>query len=244
MARRVRLFLFITILSIVGVDFRLAGQAALAAGLDKKGEADAKEATRLFKQGLYEKAAPIYAKLSVDYPDMVVFERNLGACYYHLRKPEPAVSNLQRYLGHKKNIEAQDKATVDRWIDEMEKLRAQDEVEKLRAQNEADAVKLKPQPSLTQAEQPPETKTAESLGPDLARKPNDTENKPSGLDLSDKSRESDTTETGSPFYKKWWFWTGVGAVVAAGVVTAVALSSGKGSSNVPASALGNQGAFQ
>jgi hypothetical protein len=28
-----------------------------------------------------------------------------------------------------------------------------------------------------------------------------------------------------PIYKRWWFWTGIGAVVAGGVVTAVVLSS-------------------
>jgi hypothetical protein len=28
-----------------------------------------------------------------------------------------------------------------------------------------------------------------------------------------------------PAYKRWWFWTGIGAVVAGGVVTAVVLSS-------------------
>jgi hypothetical protein len=232
MASRLGLALFIITLSIVGVDFPLVGQTALAAGLDKKGEADAKKATQLFKEGHYEEAAPIYAKLSVDYPDMDVFERNLGACFYHLRQPEPALSNLRHYLGRKKNIGVEDKATVERWIDEMEKLRAQNE-----------AAIVLPQPSLTQAKQPTETKAAESPGRDLATKPKDTENKPSGLDLSDKSRESDTTETGSPYYKKWWFWGAVGAVVTAGVVTAVALSSGKGGSNVPASALGNQGAF-
>lgn len=80
--------------------------------------------------------------------------------------------------------------------------------------------------------------------PILTKQSDGTESKPHGLDLSDKSKENDTTETGSPFYKKWWFWGTVGAVVVAGVVTAVVLSSGKGSSNVPASALGNQGAFQ
>jgi hypothetical protein len=31
-------------------------------------------------------------------------------------------------------------------------------------------------------------------------------------------------EPASPFYKKWWFWTGVGAVVVAGTVTAVVLA--------------------
>ena len=127
------------------------------------------------------------------------------------------------FRSRKKNIGAEDKATVERWIDDMEKLRAQ---------NEAAAVAPKPQPTLTQAEQPLETKPAESLGPDLAPKPKETENKPQGIDLTDKSREKDTAQTGSPFYKKWWFWTGVG-VVAAGAVATILIA---GRSNGPCSA--------
>jgi hypothetical protein len=43
-----------------------------------------------------------------------------------MRRPEPALSNLRDYLAHKKNdITADDKQEVERWIDEMEKLRAQ-----------------------------------------------------------------------------------------------------------------------
>jgi hypothetical protein len=30
---------------------------------------------------------------------------------------------------------------------------------------------------------------------------------------------------GLPFYKTWWFWTGVGAVVVAGTVTAIILAT-------------------
>jgi hypothetical protein len=44
-------------------------------------------------------------------------------------------------------------------------------------------------------------------------------------------------------YKRWWFWTGLGAVVAAGVVTAVVLSSGS-SKGIPGTKLGNQPIFQ
>ena len=33
-------------------------------------------------------------------------------------------------------------------------------------------------------------------------------------------------EAESPFYKKWWFWTLVGAAVAGGVVAGVVLTSG------------------
>jgi tetratricopeptide (TPR) repeat protein len=46
-----------------------------------------------------------------------------------------------------------------------------------------------------------------------------------------------------PVYKRWWFWTGLGAVVAAGVVTAVVLSSGS-SKGIPGTKLGNQPIFQ
>jgi hypothetical protein len=43
-----------------------------------------------------------------------------------MRRPEPALSNLRDYLAHKKNdITADDKQEVERWIDEMEKLRVQ-----------------------------------------------------------------------------------------------------------------------
>jgi tetratricopeptide (TPR) repeat protein len=115
MARRIGM-LFIVLLALAG--------PALATGWDAKGEAEAKEATRLFNLGKYEEAAPIYAKLAVDYPDMVVFLRNLGACNYYMGKPEPALSSLRRYLKLRTDIKPEDKATVERWIDEMEKLRA------------------------------------------------------------------------------------------------------------------------
>ncbi len=124
MAHR-RVVLVVTVLAAVGANLPQFHSTALAAGLDQKGEADAKQATRLYKQGQYEEAAQIFSRLSVDYPDMEIFDRNLGACFYHLRKPEPALSNLRRYLGRRKDIAPDDKAVVDRWIDEMEQLRAQ-----------------------------------------------------------------------------------------------------------------------
>jgi hypothetical protein len=94
-------------------------------GLDAAGQADAKEAMRLYKQGLYEDAAKLFAKLSVDYPHMLVFERNLGACYYYLKRPDPAISNLRDYLARKKDITADDRQVVEGWIAQMEGLRSQ-----------------------------------------------------------------------------------------------------------------------
>ncbi|MGB8296536.1 MAG: hypothetical protein WCG85_14005 [Polyangia bacterium] len=125
MAPRLKLLWLVVAFSAVAANLPRLESAAFAAGLDAKGEATAKEASGLYRQGLYEDAAKLFAKLVVDYPDMLIFERSLGACFYYLRKPEPALSNLRNYLVHRKDIPADDKAVVDRWIDEMEKLRAQ-----------------------------------------------------------------------------------------------------------------------
>ena len=98
---------------------------AHAAELDKKAKADAKEATAYYKEGRYEEAARIFLRLGVANPDALVFVRNLGACYYYLRRAEPALSNLRDYVHRKKNIEDDDRAEVERWIREMELFRAE-----------------------------------------------------------------------------------------------------------------------
>lgn len=99
--------------------------SASAAELDKKSKADAKEAMLLYKEGHYEDAAKIFVNLSVGHPDMLVFVRNLGACYYYLRRNEPALSNLRDYVHRKKDITADDRAEVEGWIGELERFRGQ-----------------------------------------------------------------------------------------------------------------------
>jgi hypothetical protein len=198
MASRLASFLFIVTLSVVGVTLAPIHNTALAAGLDQKGTADAKEATQLYKQGRYEDAAQIFAKLSLDYPDMEVFERNLGACFYYLRQPEPALSNLRHYLSRKKDITSDDKSVVDRWIDEMESLRAY-----YAATNVVQPVQAGPGPLPGQA---------------------GMANQPAGVDLKGNPASGNSAEAGTPIYKTWWFWTGAVAIVAAGTVTAILLA--------------------
>jgi tetratricopeptide (TPR) repeat protein len=98
---------------------------AVAAEMDKNAKADAKTAMRLYKEGNYEDAAKIFVKLSVAYPDMLVFVRNLGACYYYMRRYEPALSNLRDYEHRKKDIAPDDRAEIAGWIGEMERIRDQ-----------------------------------------------------------------------------------------------------------------------
>jgi hypothetical protein len=98
---------------------------ALAAGLGAKETARAKQARQLYKEGKYADAAKIFSDLSAERPDVLVFTRNLGACYYYLRRPEPALSNLREYLQRAADIAPDDRAEVERWIAEMERLRDQ-----------------------------------------------------------------------------------------------------------------------
>ena len=69
---------------------------------------------------------------------------------------------------------------------------------------------------------------------------------PAGVDLSKAASPPPVAQdsSASPFYARWWFWTGVGAIVVAGTVTAIALSK-RGSENLTAgSPLGTQPVFQ
>jgi tetratricopeptide (TPR) repeat protein len=125
MARSLRVVLLGLLLAGSALNLPMATRLASAAELDKKGSADANEAIGLYKQGRYEEAAKIFVRLSVAHPDMLVFVRNIGACYYYLRRNDPALSNLREYLARKKNIAADDRAEVEGWIAELEHLRRQ-----------------------------------------------------------------------------------------------------------------------
>ena len=221
MASRLGLPLFVSTLVICLTSAQPPG-TALAAGLDERGEAKAKEASQLYKQGHYEEAASIFAKLSVEYPDMVIFERNLGACFYYLRKPEPALSNLRRYLSLKKNIAPDDKAVVDRWIEEMEKLRAQGLPPEVSPATPKESTTQPTEPFPAHASPASETPPIPLPQPQV---PSDVPAPPAArVDLSGSAASGEPALSSHRFYKTWWFWTGAAAVVVAGTVTAILLA--------------------
>jgi hypothetical protein len=118
-----RLSIGIAIGSALCLSVPLCAGRALAAGLTAKETAKAKQAKQLYKEGEYEQAAKLFSSLSSDHPEMLVFTRNLGACYYYLRRPEPALSNLREYLRREQDITPEDRSEVEGWMAEMEKLR-------------------------------------------------------------------------------------------------------------------------
>jgi hypothetical protein len=250
-----RLILVVVALSLAAATLPPLESAAFAAGLDAKGRAVAKEASGLYRQGRYEDAAKLFAELIVDHPDMPIFERSLGACFYYLRKPEPALSNLRNYLLHRDDVPADDKAIVDRWIDEMEKLRAQNAAAAAAAAVPTPAVSAEaplpmpaapaageaaPAPSPVAAPAVPAAEPVAMPPAPAAAPATDLPPSRAAQDLSGPPAAGNSPAEARPFYKRWWFWGTVGAVVAAGAVTAVVLSTGKGGSNVPPTPLGNQ----
>jgi len=116
-------FLGITLAGLM-LSLPIANGAALAADLSDEENADGTTALRLYKEGRYEDAVKTFVALSVAHPDMLVFIRNTGACYYYLRKTAPALSSLREYLLKKKDITPEDQAEVQGWIAEIEQLRS------------------------------------------------------------------------------------------------------------------------
>jgi tetratricopeptide (TPR) repeat protein len=110
-------------LAAIGGALSIRESQALATTLTAKDNAKAKQARQLYKEGQYEDAAKLFSSLSTDYPDKLAFTRNLGACYYHLRRPEPAISNLREYLRLVQNLSPADRSEVEGWIAEMEQFR-------------------------------------------------------------------------------------------------------------------------
>jgi len=119
-------------LSVVLLGFMVSGSAltlpmverrAFAAALTQTEIDDGNKALRLYKEGRNEEAAKVFESLSVAHPEMPVFVRNVGACYYYLRRTDTALSYLREYLLRKKDIGPDDRAEVERWIAELEQMR-------------------------------------------------------------------------------------------------------------------------
>ncbi len=163
---------------------------AFAAKRADKHEIDARQA---FAAGRYQEALNLYAEL---YADKVhpTYLRNIGRCYQNLKQPEKAINAFRDYLRQAKGVNDAERAEVEGYIAEMEKLQAQQEEA---ARPPQPVVQPQPQPtgptSPTPQPQPADnTLVTQPLPPPPPPEP-------------------------KPFYKKAWFWGVVGAVVVVGV---------------------------
>jgi tetratricopeptide (TPR) repeat protein len=222
------------------------GLAPLAQGaVDDKVAAKAhyEAATRLYDVHEYGDALREYKAGYLTRPDPS-FLFNIGQCYKKLGMPEQAREFFREYL-KKAPSDDPNRSQAESRIRELTNLEnakaekpaantaaphtAQTAPEVLEGGKSATTAPSEQSPGLPFSAAP-----AISLGTD-----------PAGVDLS-------ATALGQPdraapaYYKTWWFWTGVSAVVVAGTVTAVLLSrgGGGGSPNVPGTTLGTRTVLQ
>ena len=124
---------------------------------------------------------------------------NQGRCYEQSGQNDLAVSRFREYLRKAPSLSSEHVEAVNRRIDELQR----------QASNRA-----APAPTVinlvSPAAPPPQTQVP-APAPSAAR----------SAELVSAPQPAPVND--SPVYARWWFWTGVGAVVVGGVVTAVLL---------------------
>jgi hypothetical protein len=215
-----RLGVVATVLStfLVAAVPMVAARDARAAKTDNATEMKAREA---FAAGRYDEALELFAKLYAQtlHP---VYLRNIGRCHQKMHQPDQAIDKFNEYLVKEKKISADERKEIDGYIKEMETLRDEQARQKtppppppvtpINAGNNPP-----PPPNYNYYPPPPPPQTGTTSGTLIA--------------------QPGPSQGDAPIYKKWWFWTGIGAVVVTTVIVAVVLSSGTSRPDCPAVAL-------
>ena len=187
----------------------VASAALLSAASNAMGantESKERAAKKACLVGDVEKGVEILADLYVDTNDSV-YLYNQGRCFEQNGKNDQAVLRFKEYLRKAKKLPKTETDAVLQKIDELQGTAGQREA----------------QPAPVPAAQPsaapaPAAPVASAVPPSAAVA---TTPDPLGIQRSAPPPEP---QESPPVYKRWWFWTGIGAVVAGGVVTGVLLS--------------------
>jgi tetratricopeptide (TPR) repeat protein len=170
--------------------------AALAAG--KQTDKREVEARKAFAAGKYQEALDLFTDLYAAKPHPT-YLRNVGRCYQNLKQPEKAINAFRDYLRQAKDLKTAERNEVNGFIAEMEALQKQQKVEA--------AALAAPPPSA-----PPPVPLVPAVPP-VAPEEHGQAN--AALLTSPPAVEP---EASTPIYKKAWFWSVVGVVVAGAVV--------------------------
>src|ERR1700690_4369085 len=171
------------------------------------------KARESFAAGRYDEALQTFAKLYAEtlHP---VYLRNIGRCHQKMREPQKAIDAFTDYLAKTKTgkdkITPDERTEIEGYIKDMETLR--------------DAPTAKPAEPAAAAPVTPLNGTPTTASPILAQpapQPTAASNPAATI-----TAPPPTEEPSHAFYTRWWFWTGVGAVVAGGVGAAIVLSAG------------------
>jgi len=180
----------------------IAASNAMGANVESK-ERAAKKACLV---GDVEKGVGMLADLYVDTNDPV-YLYNQGRCFEQNGKNAQAVLRFKEYLRKAKKLPQTETDAV------LEKI---SELQGTAGQHEGQPVPVPAaQPSAAAA---PAAPAAAAIPPSAA-----VAIAPAPLGIQQSAPPPQPQES-PPVYKRWWFWTGIGAVVAGGVVTGVLLS--------------------
>jgi tetratricopeptide (TPR) repeat protein len=201
------------------------GPVALSAEGDKAAaRAHYETASRLYEVREYAEALKEFKSAYVSRPDPV-FLFNIGQCLRKLDRNSEALDFFQQFL-KKTAPDDRNRAAAEARIRDIETGHSSD-----------------PESSAkTDASTPSGVSPAVALPVPAAVIPAPQVSQPAGVDLSVPASTGEPPAS-KPIYRKWWFWTGVGAVVVAGAVTAAVLASGGNSTSVPGSSLGARPVF-
>ena len=205
----------------------LAGLARVAQAADDRREL---EGRALFAKGEYSQALDVFAKLFAEKSDPI-YLRNIGRCYQKLRQPEKAIDSFREYL-RRSRVKPREREEVDGFIREMQELQAAQAAQAPQARTEPTPARGDNESSRagdsTPAPAPAMPSPAVTAPP--ARAPAD--GSPTLITVRTEAAPAPASEDDSVL-SRWWFWAGVGAVVAGGVATAIVLSGGSAGSERP-----------
>jgi hypothetical protein len=158
--------------------------------------------------GEVDKGAEILADLYVDTND-ATYIYNQGRCFEQNGKNAQAVLRFKEYLRKAKNLKPEEREATLKKIEALQSPTDQRETQAGAA------------PSAGTAGQPGSATIANP--PASLADPGSTTTSSDPLGIS-QSSSTPPLEESPPVYKRWWFWTGLGAVIVGGVVTGVLLS--------------------
>jgi hypothetical protein len=189
-------------ISLAGAVLLLVAPSAMGANVEGK-ERAAKKACLV---GDVDKGAEILADLYIDTNDAGHIY-NQARCFEQNGRNAQAALRFKEYLRKAKGLSKADSDAVLKKIEEL-----QEGAGKREAEATPGPAPAAP-PATTPAAPPPVAAVPPSATVATATDP---------LGIS-QSAPPEPQES-PPVYKRWWFWTGIGAVVAGGVVTGVLLS--------------------
>jgi hypothetical protein len=183
----------------------LTATALVAAPARAADKAEAKERKARVEcaAGNYAEGVRLLAELWVATGD-TNFIYNQARCYEQCSQTDLAASRFREYLRKAPSLPAEDVEAVNRRINELQ-----------RQANNRSA----PAPTVINLVSP-------AAPPPQTQVPTPTPGADHSAELVSSPQPAPVDD--SPAYTRWWFWTGVGAVVVGGVVTAVLLGRHSG----------------